>query len=70
LRFQFLARQRFDVRQHARNLTGTGRETKTLRACQGKWCKSRLQFKWLVVIVNLCHETARLAAGRAFPRGP
>ena len=33
LRFQFLARQRFDVRQHARNLTGAGRETKTLRAC-------------------------------------
>jgi len=28
LRFQFLARQRFDVLQHACNLTGAGQETK------------------------------------------
>ena len=35
LRFQFLARQRFDVLQHPRNLTGGGRKTKTLRAGPG-----------------------------------
>jgi hypothetical protein len=29
LGFQFLARQRFDVLQHARNLTGVEQETKT-----------------------------------------
>ena len=30
LRFQFLARQRFDVLQHPRNLTGAGWETKRI----------------------------------------
>jgi hypothetical protein len=39
LRFQFLARQRFDVLQHARNLTVAGRETKTLRVGNGKWAQ-------------------------------
>ena len=34
-RFQFLARQRFDVLQHPRNLTGAGQETKILRASPG-----------------------------------
>jgi hypothetical protein len=30
LRLQFLARQRFYVLQHTRNLTGVGRETKRI----------------------------------------
>jgi len=70
LRFQFLARQRFDVLQHPRNLTGAGRETKTLRNGSLMECKSGLQFKWLVLIVNLCHEMARLSAGRVFIARP
>jgi hypothetical protein len=32
-------------------------------------CKSRLQFKLLVLIVHLCHETVRWPAGGVLPRG-